>query len=183
MALSAAPPSPRMPPGAPVPRSRLLPAPRTSQLHPHPAHTGVGPLASPSWRGVPTRRSCPRAPPAASRPLPGGGGAGLGQMLGVFCADPGAWGACLLLEGQRQDKAGWTRGTLCLRSGGVPDPAWGGGGCGERGMVLGGRVEKSAKTVTGTRGGGRRREGKEDAGECSAGVSVWAGDGAPRIPV
>lgn len=149
MALSAAPPSPRMPPGAPVRRSCLLPAPRASQLRPHPAHPRVGPLASPLLSGFPTRRSCPRAPPAAPRPLRGGGGAVMGQMLGVFCADdPCAWGACSWKGSDRTKQAGLVG--LCLRSG-APRSRLGWGWVGGGGAWHGfGKSREIGKTVTGT---------------------------------
>lgn len=103
-ALAAAPPSPRMPPGAPVPGS----SPRACATRPCCAPSPLTPRLVPSQSPSPAL-SLPLE--VVRGPLLGKEGAAAGQTLGVFCADYKRLGR-LLLEGQRQDKAGWTRGVL-----------------------------------------------------------------------
>lgn len=87
--------------------------PRSAPPHPvQPANPSDRCLPAPSWGAVPPPRKLPLG---ASREAEG---AAVGQMLGVFCADPGAWGACSGEDGGR---------TKRTRPAPVPEPARGGG--------------------------------------------------------
>ena len=127
-ALSAAPPSPRMPSGAPVrgsrSRARAARAPRD------------GPLAGPLSSASPS--PSPEVVSAVPGPLRGREGLVEGQMLGVFCAHPRVRGA-----------RSWEGSGSTKQSGLVGRCSGGGGpqsrlGWGQRRKVLE-RVEKSAK--------------------------------------
>lgn len=120
---------------------------RAPQLRPHPARTLDSALASPLWSKVSTPRSCPRAPlRGPGTPVGRRGSCGGPDVGGLLCG-PTCLGR-LLLEGQRQDKAGWTRGTLHARRR-SPIPPRVGVGRGEAPHGLG-KSREIGKTVTGT---------------------------------
>ncbi|XP_063572999.1 E3 ubiquitin-protein ligase RNF152 isoform X2 [Pongo abelii] len=138
-----------MPPGAPVrgslPRARAArasgcararaPAPAAPPARTHPGSSSPGPCLAPS-------------PPLEVAPglLPRGEGAVTGQMLGVFCADTRAWGACSWKDSGRTKPAGLVGALLGKRRSPIPPGvgAW----LGERCLGLE-RVEKSPKQSDG----------------------------------
>lgn len=104
LGLTASRRSPQMPPGAPVlgssSRARAARAPemhvraRAPYLRPHASHTPMVLSQAPSLAPSPPPEVALARPSAATGHLRGGEGAEAGQMLGGFCVDPRAWGAC-----------------------------------------------------------------------------------------